>query len=635
MSHYPTIGGQNCLDPGVLYEHATAEGLPLNFWGRANSYSCPLGSAAGVAWFLLLRRQLDKIAQESFVSATFRSARGDITIPKLLFVRATCIAKGPEDRDPNAPYLAQYLDKRHVLRMSTVGAASSPAGSGQYNVRYPWPPGATGVDKYFSESLNAGSLWTWQTLLNNLWAMLPSGAAPGTAPTLPYTPDGTPEGFRFQGVSVWDAIETVLAKINCAVRYNPIADSFSYVRLGETQSSLEETIDGLTNRLLEDHEPIEGNAAEIPETIRVFFHRINEQYGINPDGPRTGNCDMAPVYTVDRPSNVSFAMAGTVLPLWDDLAAEYDRSGALVNGADLTARATQVAQNYVNRMTITDRISRRKYSGIVSTILPGSEISEVIWRDYGDGWGVVTEITNRRAGDGGGVSSLGGCYPPSNFRPGLAEWLLPPDLGRATHETHSRRLIGRLDGALAQGGSATVSIWRWDGAAYVDTTVNVTAYDWLLAVGDADLPTDTDVAIEYFPDSDRWFVVGTKGSAGTTLKLGILAGDLEYRRRANVNIYKPVDGTSSTASYVATGEVLSAGDWMLNTGEDLAGGTHVVIAQFPAVTGNSWVVIAAACAADPNDAPSPALFAQAMQQIPRGMMRGRTSNLSTITMPLG
>lgn len=39
---------------------------------------------------------------------------------------------------------------------------------------------------------------------------------------------------------------------------------------------------------------------------------------------------------------------------------------------------------------------------------------------------------------------------------------------------------GKLDGALSAGGSATLSVWAWNGSAQADTGDNITVYDWLL-----------------------------------------------------------------------------------------------------------------------------------------------------------
>ncbi|MFZ5829827.1 MAG: hypothetical protein ACOY3P_07055 [Planctomycetota bacterium] len=44
-------------------------------------------------------------------------------------------------------------------------------------------------------------------------------------------------------------------------------------------------------------------------------------------------------------------------------------------------------------------------------------------------------------------------------------------------------LIGKLDGALSVGGSATMSVWAWNGSNFADSGDNVTVYDWLLKSG--------------------------------------------------------------------------------------------------------------------------------------------------------
>lgn len=46
-----------------------------------------------------------------------------------------------------------------------------------------------------------------------------------------------------------------------------------------------------------------------------------------------------------------------------------------------------------------------------------------------------------------------------------------------------QKLKGKLDGTLSYGGSATMSVWAWNGSAEADTGVNVTVYDWLLVSG--------------------------------------------------------------------------------------------------------------------------------------------------------
>ncbi|MFA5445332.1 MAG: hypothetical protein WC262_10220 [Bacteroidales bacterium] len=58
-------------------------------------------------------------------------------------------------------------------------------------------------------------------------------------------------------------------------------------------------------------------------------------------------------------------------------------------------------------------------------------------------------------------------------------------------------VIGKLDGALSQGGSATVSIWSGEGGSEVDTGINITAYDWLMKSGADDIAAGKKVLIRW------------------------------------------------------------------------------------------------------------------------------------------
>lgn len=56
-------------------------------------------------------------------------------------------------------------------------------------------------------------------------------------------------------------------------------------------------------------------------------------------------------------------------------------------------------------------------------------------------------------------------------------------------------LIGKLDAALEQGGSATVSIWAGAGGSEADTGINVTAFDWFLSEGADDIAAGKKVLV--------------------------------------------------------------------------------------------------------------------------------------------
>jgi len=71
---------------------------------------------------------------------------------------------------------------------------------------------------------------------------------------------------------------------------------------------------------------------------------------------------------------------------------------------------------------------------------------------------------------------------------------------------------GKLDGALSFGGSATMSVWYWNGSAEADTTVNVTVYDWLLLSGQS-VASGTQVTAAWDARSGRYYLTGAQCEA--------------------------------------------------------------------------------------------------------------------------
>lgn len=66
-------------------------------------------------------------------------------------------------------------------------------------------------------------------------------------------------------------------------------------------------------------------------------------------------------------------------------------------------------------------------------------------------------------------------------------------------------LFGKLDGSLSEGSSATMSIWAGD--PLVDTTDNITVYDWFLGSGES-IDSGKKVKVEFY--SDKWYVTAAE-----------------------------------------------------------------------------------------------------------------------------
>src|SRR5262245_23924645 len=221
------FGDERCLDPQALSRECQEQGLPLGWVGLPNSYFCPLGVNPGRGWILLLRSQLDRINQNNlynFYLETYDQARkrvSSVTHRNLLFVKAQCLTPGAAD-DTKSAYLCELADRRHLYTTIPIDKA--------YNVR-----SCPGSATYYSATLNSGTPWTWQTLVTDIWNTLGTSRLGGNS-TLPFTPDGTPEGFDFYGGYALFALGAVLERLGCALAYDSIADSFSIVRVAATDA---------------------------------------------------------------------------------------------------------------------------------------------------------------------------------------------------------------------------------------------------------------------------------------------------------------------------------------------------------------------------------------------------------------
>lgn len=113
-------------------------------------------------------------------------------------------------------------------------------------------------------------------------------------------------------------------------------------------------------------------------------------------------------------------------------------------------------------------------------------------------------------------------------------------------------LMGKLDGTLSFEGSATMSIWAYNGSAYADTTADITVYDWLLDTGDS-IASGTQVVAAFV--GGRWCVIGSgsatppSGSATPPFAVLIGGGTPSSWTGREVNI---ASGTWSNSSHSGT-----------------------------------------------------------------------------------
>lgn len=445
-------------------------------FGLANSVTVPLGPRPTRALFLMYRADLNTFDAEEYHTATLTehdeqgNERARRELKQLVFVNARCLTPGKAG-DEDAVYLAEFADARWLCHNH---AFSVPINK-QYNVRAAaW--GTSGSTLYYADSTNGGTAWTWTTMIQDVWTLMSTQL--GSAPALPFTPDGTPEGWKFPGMSAWVSLNQLLYRIGCAITVDLTAASsqFSIVRVGATDTTQDALEDALVlaqaGAKIHDEEFVESNVGGFPYGYRVFFHRVQEHYGTEQTTQQTSaQFSTNQVYSVDvNGSYFSDTDANILTPIWDDLPAIYDASGAITNAAACATRAAERAADAERMFDTGGAMMHRTFVGL-RAFKPGSKLKGVCWRqdlqgirdpEHPGGW--VTEIVRHpyrflagRNENGRWMEDVSGSVP-----------LQPPDLS-PTYPNYPHLLqVIRLASATPSSGRYDAYVQVYDPAALTD-----------------------------------------------------------------------------------------------------------------------------------------------------------------------
>lgn len=389
--------------------------IPPEFW-KANSIHLPLGRESGRGWLLMRRGDLDEIVLNELHTLVFEDVEENGLRPQSrLYVDSLVIAREPLcltpshiAGDPEAIYLVEVADSRHLARMVTLRA--------YYNLRA--RPYTTGADKYQLESLNpdTNDAWTWDEMVGDIWDTMSDKL--GEYEGLPFEPDGTPENWNFTGLSAWDALCDVLDRLGCAVApvlalNESTGIGYSIVQVGAPNLVIEEVLDqaDAKNRKIHDGEYLPVVRGKIPFGCRVFFNRMEKHRGME----RTSTNDEFNWLTdsiisifVDGPDDVTAAaQPGTYTPIWDDLPAII-HNGTLENQSDLQTRAQERTDDFFRMIQDGGSRFHRIYTGLVD-VAPCSILKAVSFRQdfiHDPEGALVTEVVRHpflslRMGDDG------------------------------------------------------------------------------------------------------------------------------------------------------------------------------------------------------------------------------------------
>ena len=314
-----TFAGRPCFNP--LDNRAIHDVLALNkprvaAFTWANSLHNPLGEHYARGWLLMQRADLNAIDLNALNSLvwTFTDQENvpqrpptTITAYGLVVTREPInLTPSNTANDPSSLYLVEVSDVRWRVRnpyfsvainrsynvpSAGFGGTNDPsmqftgdaqnggymAGSLNYSDDDADDTDEPGDDDNFG-SPNIGVLWTWQTMVTDIWEIM--GTQLGPAPDLPFSPDINPEGFVFIGLSAWQALCTVLDRIGCAVQVDltlPPGQQCDIVQVGADDDGSDAVIATADADYAKIHDAEFQPVARglLPENVRVFFHVRN------------------------------------------------------------------------------------------------------------------------------------------------------------------------------------------------------------------------------------------------------------------------------------------------------------------------------------------------------------------------
>lgn len=385
-----TLSGKHCIHAGPRYGDA---------YKRANSYRCPVGAQPGRAWVLLTREDCLALASTSPHTLSFISpTSGGVTIRGLYWVKDYRVRPSTSDK---GVHLVELADKR------ILGCRWSDTGKYLANVR--------GGAIAYTAPYVAGAGETWQDAVDALW---PSTL--GTAPTLPYSPVGQPEG-QYHGENAWFCLHHLLDVIGCTTAYNPTDGTFSIVRRGDSQTISYAATPTYTA------DPVDNSVIDAPQNVVSYFIDWSEQHGTEAETLTSGSNYLdGPPYATETDAVDSGAPSGTVAPQWAAIPSEADYAGTDQNSAERASWGAQTATSMAQDAATPRAL--KQYQGAVSSILPGAQVKVVQWRHWGPQQGMVTEYVTHPGDPKDGAGEVD--FPQENW--------VPPDFARAGYPTWPR-----------------------------------------------------------------------------------------------------------------------------------------------------------------------------------------------------
>jgi hypothetical protein len=469
--------------------------------GWANSVRISAGPVAGKAYLLLSKSDLDDIYESYSVTsldgvgyvctANIHDTETNATIQVfgLCPVKITSVltSNDPTNDNDNV-YLVEFADARHAAARSAVNYA--------YNMLLHDRTG--GVYMHTSQD-GAGTPWTWEEMLTDLWNLLPDcmGAIDLTLATLP---SDAPKNYDFQGWNAWDAITSALAEIDHWV-VSSLDGTFAIEPRSASIPDPSTTTTTWGHRLIDRSHAKQGQV--IPETVTVFFPRKDDYF------PTDGLSDeqtskeyrlsrmfhVVQVETSDILASVE-TVPGSQQVLHATMDALFDSTGAITNESACEAHAALKAARWLNYV-YKDPL-HEIYNGVLD-ISPSGTLSGVIWHDLGTG--LVTEL----------VYSHHGYVVPAPMHGKFEDYDYagPADISRQ-HIDPDYWCVARLDSELYPHGSASARVCsiQKDGYGNVSVIPHNSKPTTIYEVRNKGLLSGDTVIAHYHQQLREWITAG-------------------------------------------------------------------------------------------------------------------------------
>jgi hypothetical protein len=501
-----SFGGKNLQDPKAARKQMIDQRLDASlFWGKANAYRCAIGPEPGEAWLLMMRRDLDEMDlyedHELVMEYSDGSDEPTALSVYLTVESAVCMTPGKVD-DPDSLYLLRATDMRsRMQRYITPQMAFNVRDPSQPSEFFEWSKKPDGPDPDPDDDVAERPAWTWQQAIQKIFSDgLRSGAASvgegstangawyGSSDRLPVLSGGEsewpdewmetgPENFFVLREGVCASLQRLLDLCGAWLIFDPVINQFRVARAGAADGDFDTLIADNHSRVLWRDNMLDPQRPRIPYLFLVEFpvaltsRTESDQlqfptwtYGvrltdpINPDG---GESFADHFETEDHPLLSNDQRSTMVIRDTMSLIASVEADdGSPVLHADSQHLSDFIRHRARDRVFAMleylagpdpEKTGRRVvYSGIIPTMIPGTQVEAVRWGDTGEG--PFTEIMRT----------------PSRHRPQI---YAAPAVGggnrcRAQNERQQIIILGRPNG-----GSIDVQIRNASNAELCSATI--------------------------------------------------------------------------------------------------------------------------------------------------------------------